>query len=71
MIKTDGVTAILIFDLADRSQCIDHKRCVDSEKIALAMWEIREILFSDRTSVKKLKGISEIMDTVPLDDYIE
>lgn len=71
MIKTDGPTGILMFDLADPSQIRDHKRCVDSEKIVLRLWDIHNILFTDKSPTKKLKEISEILGDIPFNDYIE
>jgi hypothetical protein len=64
------MTATLTFDLLDKEGMMAHYRCVKSLDMALCLFRIREIIFSDKRDEEMLNAIAENIAQIQLDELI-
>jgi len=62
--------AKLEFNLLDKEGMMAHYRCVKSLDMALCLFRIREIIFSDKRDEEMLNAIAENIAQIQLDELI-
>ena len=62
--------AKLEFNLLDKEGMMAHYRCVKSLDMALCLFRIREILYTDKTDEEKLDAIAENITDIQLSELI-